>query len=205
MRNDRVRPNSPMKSATSDARSNDRVRGRSQDLPRSGAGGNREGHEIARKRRRETQARLTAVCVFAPWPVSQFLRRSKPGCRRSLALSPRRWRRRLRFSLASKQAAFGVAIILPTLAILAIFRFLPMGQALSLTAVPSRSSSEVRRAGELREPAAITRLFLKSARVSLTYVLFSVVPVLPLSLGLAVLFNRSVFSTSCAPPSSCLS
>ena len=36
-------------------------------------------------------------------------------------------------------------------------------------------------------------LFLKSARVSLTYVLFSVVPVLPLSLGLAVLFNRSIF------------
>jgi multiple sugar transport system permease protein len=29
--------------------------------------------------------------------------------------------------------------------------------------------------------------------VSLTYVLFSVVPVLPLSLGLAVLFNRSLF------------
>ena len=36
-------------------------------------------------------------------------------------------------------------------------------------------------------------LFLKSARVSLTYVLFSVVPVIPLSLGLAVLFNRALW------------
>src|SRR5512142_2447189 len=42
-------------------------------------------------------------------------------------------RSRLRFSLARKQAAFGIAIILPTLAILAIFRFLPMVQALYLS------------------------------------------------------------------------
>ena len=103
-------------------------------------------------------------------------------------------RRRLRFSLASKQAAFGVAIILPTLAILAIFRFLPMVQALylSLTAYdlvhPPKFVGLANFVSLLHDP-----LFLKSARVSLTYVLFSVVPVLPLSLGLAVLFNRSVF------------
>jgi len=103
-------------------------------------------------------------------------------------------RRRARLSLAFKQAAFGLAIILPTLAILAIFRFFPMLQALylSLTAYdlvhPPKFVGLANFAGLLEDP-----LFLKSARVSLTYVLFSVVPVLPLSLGLAVLFNRSVF------------
>jgi ABC-type sugar transport system permease subunit len=103
-------------------------------------------------------------------------------------------RRRLRLSLASKQAAFGVAIIVPTLAILIIFRFLPMVQALylSLTAYdlvhPAKFVGLANFASLLQDP-----LFLKSARVSLTYVLFSVVPVLPLSLGLAVLFNRSLF------------
>ncbi len=103
-------------------------------------------------------------------------------------------RSRLRLSLARKQAAFGIAIILPTLAILAIFRFLPMVQALylSMTAYdlvhPPRFVGLANFASLLHDP-----LFLKSARVSLTYVAFSVVPVLPLSLGLAVLFNQSVF------------
>ena len=48
-------------------------------------------------------------------------------------------------------------------------------------------------------------LFLKSARVSITYVVFSVVPVLPLSLGLAMLFNRSHVHQEhrCARRSSC--
>ena len=101
----------------------------------------------------------------------------------------------MRLSLASKQAAFGVAIILPTLAILAIFRFLPMVQAfyLSLTQYdlvhPPKVVGLANFVDLLQDP-----LFLKSARVSLTYVLFSVVPVLPLSLGLAVLFNRSLFA-----------
>jgi multiple sugar transport system permease protein len=103
-------------------------------------------------------------------------------------------RRRMRLSLASKQAAFGIAIILPTLAILAIFRFAPMLQAfyLSLTQYdlvhPPKFIGLANFANLLQDP-----LFLKSARVSLTYVLFSVVPVLPLSLGLAVLFNRSLW------------
>jgi ABC-type sugar transport system permease subunit len=109
-------------------------------------------------------------------------------------VEPSTVRRRLRFSLASRQAAFGVAIILPTLAILAIFRFLPMVQALylSLTAYdlvhPPKFVGLANFVSLLHDP-----LFLKSARVSLAYVLFSVVPVLPLSLGLAVLFNRSIF------------
>jgi ABC-type sugar transport system permease subunit len=103
-------------------------------------------------------------------------------------------RRRAHWSLARKQAAFGVAIILPTLAILAIFRLLPMVQALYLSVTaydlvhPPRFVGLANFASLLQDP-----LFLKSARVSLTYVLFSVVPVLPLSLGLAVLFNRSIF------------
>jgi ABC-type sugar transport system permease subunit len=103
-------------------------------------------------------------------------------------------RRGARWSLARKQAAFGVAIILPTLAVLAIFRFLPMLQALYLSVTaydlvhPPRFVGFANFVSLLHDP-----LFLKSARVSLTYVLFSVVPVLPLSLGLAVLFNQSVF------------
>ena len=103
-------------------------------------------------------------------------------------------RRRAYWSLARKQAAFGVAIILPTLAILTIFRFLPMVQALYLSVTafdlvhPPRFVGLANFASLLQDP-----LFLKSARVSLSYVLFSVVPVLPLSLGLAVLFNRSIF------------
>lgn len=101
---------------------------------------------------------------------------------------------RLRLSLAAKQAAFGVAILLPTLAILAIFRFLPMVQAfyLSLTQydlVHSPKFVGLANFGDLLQDP----LFLKSARVSLTYVLFSVVPVLPLSLALALLFNRNLW------------
>ncbi len=103
-------------------------------------------------------------------------------------------KRRWRLSLASKQAAFGVAILLPTLAVLAIFRFLPMIEAfyLSLTQYdlvhPPKYIGLANFLNLIQDP-----LFLKSARVSLTYVLFSVVPVLPLSLGLAVLFNRSLW------------
>ena len=108
--------------------------------------------------------------------------------------APSAGRRRLRLSLSAKQAAFGIAILLPTLAVLAIFRFLPMIEAfyLSLTAYdlvhPPKFVGLANFVSLAQDP-----LFLKSARVSLTYVLFSVVPVLPLSLGLAVLFNRSLF------------
>lgn len=102
--------------------------------------------------------------------------------------------KRRRFSLASKQAAFAYAIILPSLAILAVFRFLPMIEAfyLSLTQYDLVHQPKfigiANFADLLKDP-----LFLKSARVSLAYVVFSVVPVLPLSLGLAILFNRSLW------------
>jgi ABC-type sugar transport system permease subunit len=119
---------------------------------------------------------------------------TKPAWQPPIARSERPAARRgARFSLATKQAAFGFAIIVPTLAILAIFRFLPMLQAfyLSLTAYdlvhPPKFVGLANFVNLLSDP-----LFRKSASVSLTYVLFSVVPVLPLSLGLAVLFNQSV-------------
>src|SRR5674476_160054 len=77
-------------------------------------------------------------------------------------------RRRKRFGLSAKQAAFGYAIILPTLAILFIFRFLPMIAAfyLSLTQYdlvhPPKFIGFANFVDLLRDP-----LFLKSARVSL--------------------------------------
>ena len=103
-------------------------------------------------------------------------------------------KRRMWFGVSGKQAAFGYVIILPTLAILFVFRFLPMLQAFyfSLTQYdlvhPPKFIALANFVDLMHDP-----LFLKSARVSLTYVVFSVVPVLPLSLGLAMLFNRSLF------------
>ena len=84
-------------------------------------------------------------------------------------------------------------IILPTLAILLIFRFLPMVHAfwISLTKYdllrPPRFIGLANFADLLQDP-----LFLESARISLAYVVFSVLPVWPLALGLALLFNRSL-------------
>lgn len=103
-------------------------------------------------------------------------------------------RRRMRMGLASKQAAFAYAIILPTLLILAVFRFFPMLEAfyLSLTQYdlvhPPKFVGLANFIDLVQDP-----LFLKSARVSIAYVAFSVIPVLPLSLGLAMLFNRSLW------------
>ena len=80
-------------------------------------------------------------------------------------------KRRMRLSLASKQAAFGVMIILPTLAILTIFRLLPMVQAfyLSLTQYdlvhPPKFVGLANFVSLLEDP-----LFLKSARVSLSLI-----------------------------------
>jgi ABC-type sugar transport system permease subunit len=103
-------------------------------------------------------------------------------------------RARKRFGVAARQAAFAYAIILPTLLILFVFRFLPMLQAfyLSLTQYdlvhPPKFIGLANFVDLLHDP-----LFLKSAQVSLTYVAFSVMPVLPLALGLAILFNRSLW------------
>ncbi len=96
--------------------------------------------------------------------------------------------------MASKQAAFGFAILVPTLVILCIFRFLPMLQAFVISFSkydlihPAEFVGLANYADLIQDP-----LFLKSVRVSLTYVVFSVLPVWPLSLALAVLFNQSIF------------
>jgi len=102
-------------------------------------------------------------------------------------------RRLLRLSVGVKQSAFGYAILLPTLLILGVFRFLPMLEAfvISLSKYDLIHPAQFVGLGNfidlLHDP-----LFLHSARVSLIYVVFSVLPVWPLSLGLAVLFNRSL-------------
>jgi multiple sugar transport system permease protein len=95
--------------------------------------------------------------------------------------------------LATKQAAFGYFILLPTLVVLGLFRFLPMLEAAAISFTkydlihPPQFVGLANFVDLVNDP-----LFLNSARVSLIYVVFSVLPVWPLSLGLAVLFNRSL-------------
>jgi multiple sugar transport system permease protein len=100
-------------------------------------------------------------------------------------------KRRLRVGLATKQAAFGYAILLPTLAILCIFRFVPMLEAFVISFSkydlihPAQFVGFANFVDLVQDP-----LFLNSVRVSLIYVVFSVLPVWPASLALAILFNR---------------
>jgi len=107
--------------------------------------------------------------------------------------APRAPRRFLRLNLTAKQALFGYAILLPTVAILLVFRFLPMLQAFWISLHeydlirPPRYVGIENFIDLLWDP-----LFLNSARVSVAYVVFSCVPVWVLSLGLAVLFNREI-------------
>jgi multiple sugar transport system permease protein len=107
--------------------------------------------------------------------------------------APRAPRRLLRLNLTAKQALFGYAILLPTVAILLVFRFLPMLQAFWISLHeydlirPPRFVGLENFIDLVQDP-----LFLNSARVSVAYVVFSCVPVWVLSLGLAVLFNREI-------------
>src|ERR1035437_3901148 len=118
----------------------------------------------------------------------------EPHVSSAVHAEPSTVKRRLRRGLATKQAAFGYAILLPTLAILCIFRFLPMLDAFVISFSkydlihPAQFVGLANFVDVVHDP-----LFLNSARVSLTYVVFSVLPVWPLSLALAVLFNRSLF------------
>jgi multiple sugar transport system permease protein len=102
-------------------------------------------------------------------------------------------RRPFRLNIAAKQALFAYAILLPTLAIIVIFRFLPMLQAfyISLTEYdlirPPKFIWFSNFIDLVQDP-----LFLNSARVSVTYVVLSCVPVWVLSLALAMLFNREI-------------
>ena len=100
---------------------------------------------------------------------------------------------RFRLTVAAKQALFGYAILLPTLAIILIFRFLPMLQAFYISLHeydlirPPRFIGLENFVDLLQDP-----LFLHSARISVAYVVFSCVPVWILALALAVLFNREI-------------
>ena len=108
---------------------------------------------------------------------------------------PRPARKRLRLNVTAKQALFGYAILLPTLAIIIVFRFLPMLQAFYISLHeydlirPPKFIGFDNFIDLVRDP-----LFLNSARVSLTYVVFSCVPVWVLSLALAMLFNRQIIA-----------
>jgi ABC-type sugar transport system permease subunit len=99
----------------------------------------------------------------------------------------------LRLSVSGKQALFGYAILLPTLLIIVVFRFLPMLQAFYISLHeydlirPPKFIGLENFIDLLRDP-----LFLHSARISVTYVVFSCVPVWVLSLALAMLFNREI-------------
>jgi ABC-type sugar transport system permease subunit len=101
--------------------------------------------------------------------------------------------RPFRLSIAAKQAGFGYAILLPTLLILLVFRFLPMLQAFWISLHeydlirPATFVGLDNFVDLLQDP-----LFLHSAWVSILYVVWSCVPVWVLSLGLAVLFNRQI-------------
>jgi ABC-type sugar transport system permease subunit len=107
--------------------------------------------------------------------------------------APRAPRRFLRLNLTAKQALFGYVILLPTMAILLLFRFLPMLQAFYISLHeydlirPARFVGLENFIDLLQDP-----LFLNSARVSIAYVVLSCVPVWVLSLALAVLFNREI-------------
>ncbi len=105
----------------------------------------------------------------------------------------RRASRPRRLNLAKKQALFGYAILFPAIAVIAIFRFFPMLQAfyISLTSYDLLSPPVFIGLNNfvdlVQDPS-----FINSAQVSVTYVIFSVVPVWVLSLALALLFNRSI-------------
>ncbi len=109
------------------------------------------------------------------------------------SIQSRSLRKLFRLTISGKQALFAYAIILPTLAVIVIFRFLPMLQAfyISLTEydlIRPPTYIGLRNFIDLAQDP----LFLHSARVSLIYVVFSCVPVWVLSLALAVLFDREI-------------
>ena len=112
----------------------------------------------------------------------------------SVLAPPSRWREALPLSSAASRPSSGYAILLPTLAIILVFRFLPMLQAfyISLHEYDLIRPAAVHRAGELHRPLPGSALPELRARISIAYVVFSCVPVWVLSLALAVLFNREI-------------
>lgn len=88
---------------------------------------------------------------------------------------------------------FGYLILLPTLVIIFVFRFYPMMEAFYISMTDFDLINSPKFVGLynfidlIKDP-----LFLNSAKISLTYVVFAVVPTWIISLGLAVLFNRNI-------------
>ncbi|HSM24321.1 MAG TPA: sugar ABC transporter permease [Anaerolineaceae bacterium] len=101
--------------------------------------------------------------------------------------------RLFKLSTPQHQMMFGYLIILPTLLIIFIFRFYPMLQAFYISMTDFDLIKTPVFVGFynfidlLKDP-----LFINSAKISATYVFFSVVPTWIISLGLAVLFNRHI-------------
>jgi ABC-type sugar transport system permease subunit len=99
----------------------------------------------------------------------------------------------LKLSAPRQQMLFGYLILLPTLVIIFVFRFYPMMQAFYISMTDFDLINSPKFVGLynfidlLKDP-----LFLNSAKISLTYVVFAVVPTWIISLGLAVLFNRNI-------------
>lgn len=99
----------------------------------------------------------------------------------------------LKLSSHKQQMLFGYLILLPTLIIIFVFRFYPMLQAFYISMTdfdlinPPRFVGLYNFIDLLKDP-----LFISSAKVSLMYVFFAVVPTWIISLGLAVLFNRNI-------------
>ncbi len=98
-----------------------------------------------------------------------------------------------KLSVQKQQMLFGYLILLPTLFIIFVFRFYPMLQAFYISMTdfdlinPPKFVGLYNFIDLLKDP-----LFLSSAKVSLMYVFFAVVPTWIISLGLAVLFNRNI-------------
>jgi putative chitobiose transport system permease protein len=99
----------------------------------------------------------------------------------------------LKLSVQKQQMLFGYLILLPTLIIIFLFRFYPMMQAFYISMTdfdlinPPKFVGLYNFIDLLKDP-----LFISSAKVSLTYVFFAVVPTWIISLGLAILFNRNI-------------
>jgi len=98
-----------------------------------------------------------------------------------------------RLTVSKRKALFAYAIILPTIVIIVLFRFLPMLQAFYISLHeydlirPPQFTGLHNFIDLVQDP-----LFLQSARISVVYVVFSCVPVWVLALALAVLFNREI-------------
>lgn len=111
-------------------------------------------------------------------------------------------KKRPRLSLSTRQGLWGYVFLLPTIAILLVFRIIPMLQAayLSLTRYDLFTPPQFTGLDNYQNLLSDT-VFLQSVKVSFFYVAGSVIPVWIISLGLAMLilaapWYREFFRTS---------